>query len=375
MRKVLIVGGGPAGLCAASVLARSGIDVEIVEISPDLRPQGVGLAVTGPSVRALAMVDPDLLVRCVAEGAVHRAMSFGTADGQITRRVPLRQPAGEQYPAGFGIMRPVFWGLLADAAQRAGAKIRLSVTITAVRQEPDRVEVSLSDGSAVTCDLLIGADGLWSKVRELAFDDEPDPSFTGQTAWRVMVPRAPEIDRGIVVYTGPRGRIGCNPVSASEMYVFVGEITPQPTRLPQQEWPALLRELLAGYGTVIERAREQIADPDQVDRRPLYAMLVRQPWYRGRILLIGDAAHTVTPQLAMGAGIAIEDAVVLGDVLGSDTDLDSALDQFMRRRYDRCRLVVENSLQLGEWDKHPGEPGADPAGLSEATFAALAAPF
>ena len=77
---------------------------------------------------------------------------------------------------------------------------------------------------------------------------------------------------------------------------------------------------------------------------------MREPWYRGRVLLIGDAAHTATPQLAMGAGIAIEEAVVLGDVLGSDADVDGvdgALARFMRCRYERCRMVVENSLQLG----------------------------
>lgn len=121
-----------------------------------------------------------------------------------------------QVPGGFGIMRLVLWGALAAAAQRAGAKIRLSVTVTEIRQEPDGVEVSLSDGSVVSCDLLIGADGLWSKVRELAFGDESSPAFTGQTAWRVTVPRAPEVDEGIMIYNGPRGRIGCNPVSADQ---------------------------------------------------------------------------------------------------------------------------------------------------------------
>jgi 2-polyprenyl-6-methoxyphenol hydroxylase-like FAD-dependent oxidoreductase len=378
VRKVLIVGGGPAGLCTATVLARSGIDVEIAEINPDLRPLGVGIAVSGSSVRALAMVDPDLLHQCVTEGAGHRTLSFGTADGRIVQRVDLRQLAGPQFPGGFGIMRPVLWGVLAAVAQQAGANIRLSVTVSEIRQDADGVEVSLSDGSVVSCDLLIGADGVWSKVRELAFGDEPAPAFTGQTAWRVMVPRAPEVDEGVVVYTGPRGRVGCNPVSADEMYVFVLENTPQPSRPPQEEWPAKVREMLAGYGPVIERARGQVAGPSQIDRRSLHALLVRKPWYRGRVLLIGDAAHAPTPHLGMGAGIAIEDAVVLGDVLGPGAGpggVDGALERFMERRYERCRLVVENSLQLGEWDKNPGDPQADPAGLSDASFAALAAPF
>jgi len=311
-------------------------------------------------------------------------MSFGGADGRITQRVELRQPAGSRYPGGFGIRRRVLWALLAEAAQQAGANIRLTVTVTAIRQEPDRVDVSLSDGSRASCDLLIGADGLWSKVRELAFGDAAGPSYSGQIAWRVMVPRDPETDEGTVIFTGPKGRIGCNPVSDDEMYLFSGCNAAEPQRAPREEWPALLREFLTGYGGVIERVREQVDDPDQIDCRSLYALLVRPPWYRGRVLLIGDAAHAPTPQLGMGAGIAVEDAVVLGEVLsgqaGADEadgadGLDGALANFMRRRYERCRMVVENSLQLSEWDKHPDDPQADPAGLADATFAALAAPF
>lgn len=272
-------------------------------------------------------------------------------------------------------MRPVFWGLLAEAAQDAGARIRLSATATAIAQDPGQVTVSLSDGSEVTCDLVVGADGVWSKVRELAFPHAPAPSFTGQTAWRVTVPRHAEISEGITIYVGPRGRAGCNPVSADEMYVFIVETTERPSRPAQQEWPALLRDLLGDYGGVIAWAREQVADPSKIDRRPLHALLLPAPWHSGRVLLIGDAAHAPTPHLAMGAGIAMEDAVVLGEVLDSGADLASTLAEFTERRWERCRLVVENSLQLGEWDKHPDDPRADPAGLSDASFAALAAPF
>jgi 2-polyprenyl-6-methoxyphenol hydroxylase-like FAD-dependent oxidoreductase len=118
-----------------------------------------------------------------------------------------------------------------------------------------------------------------------------------------------------------------------------------------------------------------MTDPERIDRRPLQAILLPPPWYRGRVLLIGDAAHSTTPHLAMGAGIAIEDAAVLGEELGSCDSLEEALEAFMERRFDRCRLVVENSLQLGEWEKNPQDPDADPAGLIDASFAVLAAPF
>jgi 2-polyprenyl-6-methoxyphenol hydroxylase-like FAD-dependent oxidoreductase len=375
VEKVLIAGGGPAGLCAATMLQRSGIKVEIAEINANLRPLGSGLAMIGPSLRALRMVDEEALQRCVREGAGHQALSFGTVDGQIVQRVELPQAAGPEYPAGCGTMRPVFWGLLAETAQNAGARIRLSTTVTAIEDRADGVEVWLSDGSRTTVDLLVGADGVHSTVRDLAFPDAPKPFFTGQTVWRVVLPRAAEITDGIVMYYGPRNKVGCNPVSDEEMYIFVVENTPQITRPPQQEWPALVQALLTEYGGVIARARDQMTDPAKIDRRPLHAILMPQPWYRGGVLLIGDAAHSATPQLAMGAGIAIEDAVVLGDVLSSHTDLAGALAEFMKRRWERCRLVVENSLQLGEWEKHPDDPAADPAGLTDASLAALGAAF
>jgi 2-polyprenyl-6-methoxyphenol hydroxylase-like FAD-dependent oxidoreductase len=272
-------------------------------------------------------------------------------------------------------MRPVFWGLLAETAQKAGARIRLSTTVTAIEDHADGVEVCLSDGSRTTVDLLVGADGVHSQVRDLAFPDAPKPFFTGQTVWRVVLPRAAEINDGIVMFYGPRNKVGCNPVSDEEMYIFVVENTPQMTRPPQEEWPVLIQALLTEYGGVIARARDQMTDPGKIDRRPLHAILMPRPWYRGRVLLIGDAAHSTTPQLAMGAGIAIEDAVVLGDVLSSHADLGGALAEFMTRRWERCRLVVENSLQLGEWEKHPDDPSADPAGLTDASLAALGAAF
>ena len=375
VKKALIVGGGPAGLCAATVLCRRGIDVEIAEINADLRPLGSGLSMMGPTLRALRMVDEEALERCVLEGFGHHALSFGTVDGEIVQRVELPRAAGPEYPGGCGTMRPVFWGMLAEIAEKAGARIRLSTTVTAIESDADTVNVTLSDGSSAEYDLVVGADGLHSNVRDLAFPDVPQPFFTGQTVWRMTLPRPDEISDGIVMYYGPRNKVGCSPFSDDEMYIFVVENTPEITRPPQEEWPALVQALLAEYSGVIAWVREQATDPARIDRRPLHAILVPRPWHRERVLLIGDAAHSATPQLAMGAGIAIEDAVVLGDALSSHADLGGAFAEFMERRWERCRLVVENSLQLGEWEKHPDDPQADPAGLMDASLAVLAGPF
>jgi 2-polyprenyl-6-methoxyphenol hydroxylase-like FAD-dependent oxidoreductase len=373
--RVLVVGGGPAGLSTGTVLGKRAIDAEIVEINEELRPLGSGLTMTGATLRALRMVDEHALDRCVEEGIGHDALNFGNVEGAILNTVPMPPVAGPDKPGGFGIMRPIFWGLLAEAAQRAGTKLRLSTTVTAIEQSGDGVDVTFSDGSHGSYDLVVGADGLHSKVRELVFPDAPEPFFTGQTVWRAVVPRPTDMSDDIGMYYGPRLKAGCNPISPTEMYVFVVENTPEVTRPPREQWPEMIRELLVDFGGIIGWARERMTDPAKIDRRPLHAILQPAPWYRGRVLLIGDAAHSTTPHLASGAGIAIEDAVVLGELLDEHDSLHEALSSFMDRRFERCRLVVENSLQLGEWEKHPDDPEADPAALSNASFAALAAPF
>jgi 2-polyprenyl-6-methoxyphenol hydroxylase-like FAD-dependent oxidoreductase len=374
VQKVLIVGGGPAGLSSATVLGKRGIDVELVEINEELRPLGSGLTMMGPSLRALRAVDERALEECVEQGAGHHAVGFGNVHGEILERQPLPQPAGPGYPGGFGIMRPVFWGLLADAAQRAGTRIRLATTVETIDQSNGAADVTFTDGSRAAYDLVVGCDGVHSKVRELVFPDAPEPFFTGQTVWRAVVPRAPGID-DLVMFYGPRLKAGCNPVADDEMYVFVVENTPEVTRPAREEWPEMIRALLAEYEGTVAWARERMTDPEKIDRRPLQAILMPSPWHRARVLLIGDAVHATTPHLAMGAGIAIEDAVVLGELLEAHDDLEEALAAFMQRRWERCRLVVENSLQLGEWEKHPGDPEADPAGLMNESFGVLAAPF
>ena len=104
-------------------------------------------------------------------------------------------------------------------------------------------------------------------------------------------------------------------------------------------------------------------------------IFVPTPWYRGRVLLIGDAAHATTPHLASGAGLAIEDAVVLGELLRSAKPVAAALEEFMARRYERCRLVVENSVQVAEWEKHPGDAAAYPTEVLQGLRQLLAQPI
>ena len=135
---------------------------------------------------------------------------------------------------------------------------------------------------------------------------------------------------------------------------------------------AIFRERLAGCTGMLARLRDQVTDPSLVVYRPLESLLMPRPWYTGRIVLIGDAAHATTPHLASGASIAIEDSVVLARLLAAGSGLAEVLDDFTARRFERCRMIVDNSERLGEWEKHPGSPDDDTVGVVARSYRALA---
>jgi 2-polyprenyl-6-methoxyphenol hydroxylase-like FAD-dependent oxidoreductase len=132
--------------------------------------------------------------------------------------------------------------------------------------------------------------------------------------------------------------------------------------------------LLAEFGGALGQARKEIRTPEQITCRPVFSIILRQPWYCGRIIVIGDAAHTTTPHLASGASIAIEDSILLARLLQSDRSIRAILDDFMGQRYERCRMIVQNSELLGEWEKHPGALNDSTVGVIAASYQALAKP-
>jgi 2-polyprenyl-6-methoxyphenol hydroxylase-like FAD-dependent oxidoreductase len=223
--------------------------------------------------------------------------------------------------------------------------VRTATTVVSLDQTDDAVHVELSDGSKESYDLVLAADGLRSQTREMVWgEDAPKPTALGQVVWRALLERPASVT-GEYQFYGPGIKTGFTPIAKDRMYQFL--VQPFDSDLPApEERPAKMRELLQVFGGVVAEVRDQITDPDKVDVRKLYWLVMPRPWYRGRVLLIGDAAHSTTPQLAMGGAIALEDGIVLGELLASESDLPTALEKFMERRYERCKMVVENSVQL-----------------------------
>lgn len=365
IRRALIVGGGPAGLTAAIALARAGTSAEIVEVEREWAPEGVGLLLQTAPLRALDSLG--LLEECREKGFVHPVIRFCDPQGHVL----FENPSGE--PAPVGISRTALHTILADAAGRLGCRVRLGLTVSSLAQSEDAVDVRFSDTSRGTYDLVVGADGIHSRVRELILGPDLAPRYAGQVIWRVGLRRPPALDRYHMLQ-GPRDKVGLVPISAEDLYLFLVQTVPDPARPARGEMADRLRSELRPYGSFVPELLDQVDDALTIDYRGLQYLLVRDDWHRGRVLLVGDAAHATTPHLAFGVGLAIEDALVLGELVAGSAPVPDLLSHFMARRFERCRMVVENSLLLCRWEQRPGDPDADPRRLSAETFAALERP-
>src|SRR5215203_532137 len=369
--RALIIGGGPAGTTAAIALGRAGIQTLVVEREDRARPVGVGLALQNSPLRALHQLG--LLEAVVDRSFHHEAVNICAPDGTVVHRV-VTEPLMPGTPSFVALPRGTLAEILDEAvAATPGAEIRYGTTFTALRDQGDSVEADLSDGTTERFDLVIGADGLHSAVRQQFFPDAPEPRRARQVIWRGSAPRPPEADRYFLHDLGPGGRAAVVPIADDEVYVWMLHRDDGAPRPPAEERLELFRQRLAPFGGVVP-AVAAVLRPD-VDHRSLQALLVPAPWYRGRVVLIGDAAHATTPHIAYGAGIAIEDSVVLAEELSRNDSVEAALEAFMGRRFDRCRLVVETSWQLSEWEVEPPEDRSQHQQLVGRALAALAQPL
>jgi 2-polyprenyl-6-methoxyphenol hydroxylase-like FAD-dependent oxidoreductase len=372
-KKVLVVGGGIAGLTLAVALRRRDIDVELVELQPQWNILGVGISLTGPTLRALKSIG--LLERCVGVAFGFDRIVFADATGQPFHSLDMPRLCGPSTPATVAIGRPALHDVLIHAAQELGVSIALGTTVAALEQSPDAVAVEFSDGRRASYDVVVGCDGINSAVRGLAFDQVPDARFTGLAVWRATMPRPKAVDC-MQMFFGPNTKAGVNPHSRDEMFLFLVQPITDDRRLSPAAMLSVLREQLEDFsGEVMAYVREHVTDPRQIDYRPMNSFLLPAPWHRGRVVVIGDAAHTTTPHLATGAGIAIEDAIVLAELLAAERAVPDLLDEFMARRFARCRLVVETALKLGDMEKDTTIPIQAHFDLMTATFRQLAGPI
>jgi 2-polyprenyl-6-methoxyphenol hydroxylase-like FAD-dependent oxidoreductase len=372
VKKALIVGGGIAGMCTAIELRKRGVAVDLLELDKEWRVTGAGISINGAALRALKTIG--VVDEVLTLGAGSDGVNLCTADGTVFGKLPTPRIAGPDIAGAAGILRSVLASILSRATLNTGVSVRLGTTLDSVEQAADGdLSVRSSDGVRARYDLLVGADGLHSNVRSRFFPDAPTPRYTGQGSWRAVVSRDPETS-AVSVYMGKATKVGVNPISADQMYVFCLDHRMENERIPEEQWRGLLTELLTEFSGPMANIRERIKDSSNVVYRPLESLLLPPPWHHGRIVLVGDAAHATTPHLAAGAALGMEDAIVLVEELDKAPSIEAAVTAYTKRRFERCRMVVENSLRLGEIEI-AGQQSAEHAQIMRDSLGALLAPI
>lgn len=359
----LVVGGGIGGMATAISLAERGVRVDLIDLDPEWRVYGAGITITGPTLRAYRQLG--LLEAIKQQGAITSRTRVFRYDG--THILDLEEPAIEEgLPATGGIMRPVLHHIMQRRVAELALPVRLGLTVTALENRDDGVDVQFSDGTAGRYDLVVGADSIASRVRALAFPHMGPARPTGQGCWRISIAKPPGLDAGefFLGHANPAGITACAP---DKVYLWM--LTPHVERerhMDEDELFAALQELLRDFGGNAGWIHDTMTRDDWINYRPLAAVLQPRDWFAGRIVLVGDAVHATTPHLASGAGMAVESGIVLAEELARTADVHEGLRAYQERRYDRCRDVIETSVAVGRLQLANGDPNVHAAMLQDA---------
>jgi 2-polyprenyl-6-methoxyphenol hydroxylase-like FAD-dependent oxidoreductase len=318
-----------------------------------------------------ALRELGLLPKIVERSWHHSVIDMMRPDGVKVAEMPQMNVLGPEGPPFVTMSRMTLHEVLQERLDSLAVPIRLGTTVSALAETGASIDVTFGDGSTDSYDLVVGADGVHSAMRRVLLPAAPEPQYAGQVIWRLDVRKPGELER-YTMMLGRETRLGLVPIAPERAYVWMLDSSAGPGRPSAEELLEMLHARLSVYGFVAPEVAAQITEPSQIDFRALHWLLLPPPWGAGRTVLIGDAAHTTTPQMAWGVGLAIEDALVLADLIDGGVEARDLAARLTERRFERCRLVVDGSLQLSRWEQGIDANGADPAGLIRDTFAELA---
>lgn len=347
VRSVLVVGGGLAGCATAIGLAAAGVGVDLVEIKPDAAAVGSGITLQGNALRVLR--DLGVWEQVERDGYGFANTGLRAPDGTVVAVLDDAPTGGPDLPATLGMDRRVLAKILLARAEEVGVKVRLGTTTTALAPDDGGVDVTFSDASTSRYDVVVGADGVRSWTRR-ALGIPLDTRPTGMGIWRIFGSRPESVTRTDLFYGGVCFIAGYCPTGEDSQYAYLVEAAQDRTTLSPEEQLATVCDLAARYGGPWADIRAGLTDPSQINYTWFESHLLPAPWNRGRVVLIGDAAHACPPTLAQGGAQALEDAAVLTELLLTRAAVDDGLwAAFTERRHARAAAVVNASVQLGQW--------------------------
>ncbi|WP_382303713.1 FAD-dependent monooxygenase [Herbiconiux sp. UC225_62] len=361
--KVAVVGSGVAGLAAAIQLAKAGVAVDLFEAKPELSILGSGITLQGNALRAFDALGAWDDIRAAGYPFVGLTLRAPGPGAPAVAELPDVKSGGPDYPSTMGMPRPELARILLEHAVAAGASVHFGSRITGLDTSDDSSVGVVIDGEPFDrYDLVIGADGLNSTVRQLIGMDTK-PETTGMGIWRTFVSRPASVERSELYYGGPMYIAGYTPTSEDTMYAFLVEKAQDRVGVTDQEAARIMIEESRAYDGPWNDIRADLEAGATANYTWFTKHLVEGAWNRGRVVIIGDAAHSCPPTIAQGAAQGLEDAVVLTELLVAHDAVDESLwREFHERRVPRAAAVVEASVQLGQW-QIDGDRDADAGGL------------
>ncbi len=335
VNRILIVGAGPAGLALALALGRQGQVPEIIDRAPDWPMGGAGLYLVGNGTRALRALG--LAEAVVRAGQIIRTQTFCDSRGAALAKVDVAAYWNACGPC-LGLRRADLLRLMAE--QLRGLPVRWNMTVTALQPMDGEVAVQYSDGTAGAYDLVVGADGIRSSIRRLLIGDVP-PRYRRQIAWRFIAPRPDGVD-GWTVFLGQRSAFLLVPVDATHAYCYADLGWDEPTVSGRDATPERLQALYRTYAAPVQQVLHSLSDREVIAGLPIEDV-VPQHWGRGRVVLIGDAAHAMSPNMASGAALAFEDALVLAELLAQGVPAGELAARLASRRGPRTAWVGQQT--------------------------------
>jgi 2-polyprenyl-6-methoxyphenol hydroxylase-like FAD-dependent oxidoreductase len=328
-------------------LARAGIETHLIERDADWTPTSSGIFIYTNGLLALDRLGVLDGIKQAGWVSPDGDNLYLTADGREITRTIYPSIGGAHIPPIVGIRRVDLHRVLAAEVARRGVIVHLGVTLSDVEDEAGRpVVVHLSDGTQLTCDLLVGADGIRSQIRTHLFG-AVEPTYTGFGVWRSTHAKPASIDTKIMTM-GVGTRLGIMPISCDELYMFGTTLELDKPFYPRSHWHDLMRSKFADFRGPAGALLDELTSPEQVVYTAVEEVHLPLPWHRGRIVLIGDAAHSSSPFMGQGGAMALEDSVVLAEMLAEKGDLAATLQGFGERRYARCKFVQDASRRVGE---------------------------
>jgi FAD-dependent urate hydroxylase len=340
IERILIVGGGIAGLTLATAMHQQGFKAELVERNNSWHATGAGILLHANGMRILRALGLGDAVE--QAGAIVRHWSFCDQHGELLCDTDLEELWGKVGPC-IGIERPRLQEALLVGA--AAVPCRLGTSVITMAQDEQRVSVGFSDGSTGNYDLVVGADGIYSTVRMRTMGTVP-PGYTGLMIWRSLAPVRPRSVTNFRLLLGEGCFFGIMPMGDGHTYAFGGVGGPR-LHDPVQGRLERFRQRFASFGGPAQNYLAALSYDEQVHCGPVEWVKLDR-WQRGRVVLIGDAAHAGPPTMAEGGCMAMEDAYVLAEVLRREETVESALDRYVTRRRPRATWVQQQSRVVVE---------------------------